>query len=401
MYIILIILGLLYTTYAQSLESLIDLSLKQNPMIKSFNYQIKSMQNKAESVNYLPDPTFQTTYFAEEIITANGAQTAQFSFMQHFPWFGTIGIKSAIIDKNSASYREKKHLFKLNLITNIKLNYYTLASVQEKAKIFKQYLYLLDGFYKSTLSRYENGQGLQQDILKIQTEIASVQHKKLLLSSKSARLLSNLRHYTFSELESVNARFQQIQTTYQSELIAVNNSHRIKLLIKEKEKLALKQNLVSKKTLPKFSFGLKYNVIDEKLGVSGNKDAYGVSFGVSLPIWSGKYSDEEESYINESFAVDQKILNESKQIEESLNYLTFDIKEKQASLDLYKNDLIPKAEMVLSASITAYETGKVNFLNLLDAQRMLMSLNLQYADTKKMLHLSISEFEKETTVFNK
>ena len=221
----------------------------------------------------------------------------------------------------------------------MKLNYFALASVQEKEHVFKQYIYLLEGFYESTLSRYENGKGLQQDILKVQTEIASIKNKQLLLNSKSAHFLFNLRVLTHSKLDSVNAIFPIVQDALASLSNPFANeitSHRIQILLEEKERSVLQQNLVYKKSLPKLSFGIKYSLIDEKSGITENKDAYGFSLGISLPIWGGKYSDEEESYINESFSIDQKILNESKRIKESISYLKFDIEEKQIILNVWK-----------------------------------------------------------------
>ena len=394
---ILIIFMISICGYSQSLEQLIEMSIKKNPLLKSFEYKTKAIEKYAESASYLPDPSIQATYFINEIVTAKGLQKAQFVVMQRFPWFGTLSLKSDIIKKSSDVISEKKKQFQVNLINKISMSYYQLASTQEKNQILSNYLELLNGFYQSALSRYENGNGFQQDVLKIQTEISTIKNKRLLLNSMISKSLSKLSRLTYTNIDSLNTSFPDDAFTPLN-TFEIHNSHSIQSLLQKKIQSELKQKLTDHKALPKFSLGIKYSLIDEKSGVSGNQDAFGISLGFSLPMWSGKYSDEEESYINESASIDQRIFDKTKEIEEKISFLAFDIREKKRSLDLYKNDLIPKAQMTLQASITAYETGKMSFLNLLDAQRMLLSLELQKTETKKMYHNSISNYKKETTI---
>ena len=50
-------------------------------------------------------------------------------------------------------------------------------------------------------------------------------------------------------------------------------------------------------------------------------------------------------------------------------------------LALYREALIPQAETTLQATLSAYTTGRTDFLDLLDAERMLFSLGTGYEDT--------------------
>ena len=77
-----IVLMIYVSLFGQSLNQLIKSGLQNNPMLKSYVYTIKSIENKSESMSYLPDPVIQTTYFANEIVTANGPQVAQIGVMQ-------------------------------------------------------------------------------------------------------------------------------------------------------------------------------------------------------------------------------------------------------------------------------------------------------------------------------
>ena len=197
-------------------------------------------------------------------------------------------------------------------------------------------------------------------------------------------------------MDSIKTQFPD--TLFSETSFNVKESHRLKSISKQKEQLALKQKLSDYKVRPNLSLGIKYSIINEKIGITENKDAFGISLGFSLPLWRGKYSSEEESYLNEASSLNQKMLYVQKSIEEAISFLLIDIKEKKRSLTLYANDLIPKAELTLQASISAYETGKLNFLSLLDAKRMLLNFQLMEIDIRKMYHTSISAYKKETTI---
>ena len=45
---------------------------------------------------------------------------------------------------------------------------------------------------------------------------------------------------------------------------------------------------------------------------------------------------------------------------------------------LYKHTTIPQAEQTLQSTVTAYQTGKTEFLMLIDAYRMLLMARLDY-----------------------
>jgi outer membrane protein TolC len=59
-------------------------------------------------------------------------------------------------------------------------------------------------------------------------------------------------------------------------------------------------------------------------------------------------------------------------------------------VSLYADVLVPKAKELLSVSETAYKAGTVDFLSLIDAQRMLLGYQLNYkrAVTDNLLRLA-------------
>jgi outer membrane protein TolC len=64
------------------------------------------------------------------------------------------------------------------------------------------------------------------------------------------------------------------------------------------------------------------------------------------------------------------------------------------TLDLYEQGLLAQAESSLQSALASYRTGKLDFLNLLDAERMLLSLNLGYVKEQASYQKQIAELER-------
>jgi outer membrane protein TolC len=56
----------------------------------------------------------------------------------------------------------------------------------------------------------------------------------------------------------------------------------------------------------------------------------------------------------------------------------YDFEDSHRKIKLYGDSLVPKAEELLQASETAYQSGTIDFLSLIDAQRTLLKFQLQH-----------------------
>ncbi len=374
---------------AQNLDELISYALHQNPKLKSFTHTVSAMSSMAETGAYLPDPNFKATYFPEDLMTGN--RQIQLNFEQSFPWFGSLGLKEDIGRKSAAALSQTQAAFRLELVQEISSYYYELAALQEKFGLLENYEHLLQAFSQSALTRYQNGSGSQQDILKIQTERSAIENRRLGFAALRLRALSRLNGLCFTQFDSLKAVFPT------NDFIDPNEAQThptVKALQEQKAQAALKLRLSEKNAMPKFSVGFTYSQLDVV-----NRDAFGVSLGVSLPLWRGKYTHERASYISEAAALEQVILDREKDISEEIRFLKFDIADKQRSLRLLKNDLIPKAQLSLKASTSAYETGQSSFLNLLDAQRLLLTLQTQEIEQRQQMYVALSMYKKQSASF--
>jgi outer membrane protein TolC len=106
-----------------------------------------------------------------------------------------------------------------------------------------------------------------------------------------------------------------------------------------------------------------------------------VEFGVVIPLQRGRRDAAlEEARLRRSQyearleALQIEIRAETNELENRLN-------EDEKALALYQDVLVPQAETTLEATLSAYTTGRTDFLDLLDAQRMLFDLRMDYEET--------------------
>ena len=87
------------------------------------------------------------------------------------------------------------------------------------------------------------------------------------------------------------------------------------------------------------------------------------------------------------------------------NQIRYEIADLSAKLDatqkliaLYKTTIIPQAQQTLESTRIGYQTAKVEFLTLLDAERALKDFQLEYYRSLTMFEQRMAELERTVGV---
>ena len=116
---------------------------------------------------------------------------------------------------------------------------------------------------------------------------------------------------------------------------------------------------------------------------------------VPLAFWSSsKYTGKvEENELNIKTAEEQYNLMKNMVASDVQNSLV-NIETNRNLTELYKNSVIPQAEQTLQSTIAAYQTGKTEFLMLIDAYRMLLMSKLDFYMSKMNFLQSQAQLEQ-------
>lgn len=107
----------LWAQEAKQIDQYLQIAAKNNPQLKaSFNQYLAALE-EVPQVGALPDPQVMFGIFIQPVETRLGAQRANFSASQMFPWFGTLKAQEhAATERAKARLQtfenEKNELFK-------------------------------------------------------------------------------------------------------------------------------------------------------------------------------------------------------------------------------------------------------------------------------------------------
>ena len=97
-----------------------------------------------------------------------------------------------------------------------------------------------------------------------------------------------------------------------------------------------------------------------------------VSASVSIPLWFGKQRAGVEAAQQAALSAEFNAEGKENALMTELERIWFQLTDAQRKRRLYGEVLIPKAQESLSVSEAAYVSGEADFMNLIDAQRLLL-----------------------------
>jgi outer membrane protein TolC len=134
---------------------------------------------------------------------------------------------------------------------------------------------------------------------------------------------------------------------------------------------------------------------DFSLGVEADAKASPVvvrpTVGVTLPIWRDKIAAEIASAQALKSAAHARLSAEQIQLAVEFADKSFMYREATRNLQLLTESLLPKGRQALEVARSGYGSGKVDFINLLDAERSLLEFQLAEVEARTRRELVLAE----------
>ena len=124
------------------------------------------------------------------------------------------------------------------------------------------------------------------------------------------------------------------------------------------------------------------------------RNAWMASIGINIPIWRKKLRAAEAEATIRIKASEDMYENMENETLSRIRALHFEVETAREQIDLYKYSLLPQAEQALKASEVGYLAGKVDFLNLLDSERMILTIRNGYFKIFSEFGKSLARLER-------
>ncbi|WP_335973666.1 TolC family protein [Gaetbulibacter jejuensis] len=380
---------------SQELETLIDVALNNNPEIQKFELQYKRAFEKVNEVNTIPNTEFGVGYFVSEPETRTGAQRFKVSAKQMLPWFGTITSRENYISSLADAKYEDIVIAKRKLMASVSQSYYNLYANKAKQRVLTENIKLLETYETLALTSVEVGKASAVDVLRLQMRQNEMQQLKDVLSQQFLAEQTNFNKLLNRENDVAVAVVDSLMMPSEDfEINSENLALHPELLKFDKLYHSVEQSelLNQKESSPMIGFGLDYINVEPRpnMNFSDNgKDIVMPMVSVSIPIFNKKYKSQtkqnelqqqeitvqKEERLNTLEMLLDKAINE--RISARISYATQTKNLKQAK----------DAEQIL---IKSYETGTINFNDVLDIQELQLKFQINQIESVKNFYVQSS-----------
>lgn len=352
-------------------ETAISIALRLNPSLSSIRERIRESLERYPQAVSLDDPRLNVGLYPE-------GSAYRVGISQRWPFPGRLSLRGELVLKEVSVSVEDLISARLELIYMIRVSFAELIYVKKAMEIVDEERRLLKELKESVTTMYEEGGVGLEDVLSIETKLARIEHKRIILERKwntlRAKLNTLMARPAGAGLPELKPPSLTPVTTDIDTLmdIALENNPIIKKARRELERAELELRLTGLKYYPDFTVTAGYNTawMDEDL-----RPFIGV--GINIPIGTrvGAEIREKRARLN---SIKDSLRATIDRVEEELTTLYERLKELEHAKRLFEERLIPTAELTLKSALTSYREGRGVFTTLMDSERELFHLRLEY-----------------------
>ncbi len=387
-----------YSTNADpQLAVYLEQALDRNPTVRQSFARYRAALQRLPQVSALPDPML-----AFKQANDWGPRATGLTFSQRFPWFGKLSDKEMIAAKEAAALREQHEAQKDEVIRQLKFAYYDLAYIDRAIRIAEEDQALLEHYETLAQARYAQGVGLQQAVIRLQAEITRVrnrlEHLRSQRVSAEASLNTLLDLPARSPVGGIVLETRPGVEIHFDALTEIGRNHRpeVQAALLQIEKDEGRIHLARKNYWPDFTLGASFINVSGRPGppAQNGRNIYSFTAGVNIPIRRRKYdaavieATEDRIGSREGY---RSVLNS---VEAAVRAVGFRIQTLEEQITLFERTLLPQAEQALRSTETAYSTGTLGVLELLDSERVLLEVRLGLEQLRSEYMKSLAEMER-------
>ena len=422
-------------TAAGDLDSLEARALLVNPTVRAAEARIDAARRREVAAGARPDPILmagienqslgreKTTLSAHGEVTAGGPDPMTMRLLgvgQTIPFPGKLSLRTRISQRETDAARAVLDGARRTAVRDVRGAYYELTFLDQAFAVATRSEEVLGTFIQVTQARYGAGVAGQQDVLKARVEAARL-----------AETAASIQPQRLATLARLNAALDRpSDTPVPSPVIppgivraAIGDSARVVRFastalgaaladsplptVGELQEMAARQNpeireheamiaaqtarveLARKEALPDVDVSLQYGFRP------GLTDMLTATVSVPIPLQRRRKQDQLVGAASDELAA----LNEEHRAK--VNALNADIAGRVADLQrertqlaLYVKAILPQGRAALASATASYQSGKIEFLTVLDSQSMLFGYETDYFRALADFAKNLAELER-------
>ncbi|MFA6596173.1 MAG: TolC family protein [Ignavibacteriaceae bacterium] len=409
---IILLLLLMIEAKAQSVDSLVAEAIRNNPQLKSLQYKIAASEKRTESINTLPAPNLSVEFSqvpTNSIDILNQSGSNNFGLSQMFPLGGKLNAMAEVERKNTLVEGNNYEVYKINLIAQVKMSYYSLWLIDRKIEVQRKNIALINDVIKSVESSYYTNKINQADVLTLQSEIASDETQVLILEKQKesetyklnkllgrnldSKEVSAVTDFPTNTLSASQSNLEELLGSFNPSLKKMDRMIEMNKAMIDANNRELIPDLMVQGMLMRMPRGM---ILTSKSDLSmldpKTETMYSLMFSINLPFapWSiNKYKAKEEELNAGISSIEFEKNDMQREMDSQLKDALVKYNTAIDLTKLYTDKVIPMVSKAAESQVSAYQNNRTGVTTVIDSYRMLlmqqMNLYMAQADTQMAL----------------
>jgi len=381
-----VVLFVINISYSETFKQILDEALKNSPYIKSFEYQKNAYDGQILKAKSLYNPQINLEFGRLASQTESGFALTSLSITQQLRLWDEkdFAVQSAVLQKKAQEYfySQQRNI----LAGQLYQIFYEILFIEEKIKIKENELKNLKELYRFIKKKYEFGDALLIDVLRLEKDISIL---KIELGNLKADKISK-KSYLFSlagiKLTNIEGDFYKLNDLYN---VNTNNLPLLKyydLMIKSYDSQIDRQRALAK---PQISL----SIIAEEDPTANGKYEFGIGISSTLPIFY-KNQGEIIRLINKKKSLIEKSRQYKLQYISQINAIQNQYKILKSQIGKVDNFAIKSLKESLKIAELGYKEGSITFLELSNIRKQYYQTLIYKAELYYQLHNLYGELIK-------
>ncbi|MDT8428811.1 MAG: TolC family protein [Pseudomonadales bacterium] len=368
------------------LQDFMLFAMLNQPQVEAAYFDWLTAVQRVTVARSLPNPRLTFSADISSMVTA-----LMPGLIMDFPGPGKLGLRADIASAEADRHYYQFAALVLQAAFAVKREYYSLNFLTDKIQVSQEMLSLVGELEELARTQYQVDRVTFQDVLRAQIEqdrlITDIEN----LEDLRLPLLTRWKAALGLHADQADPPFPATFTASSFELdpdelhaVALARNPRLQASAAAIRQAEAAWRLALLSRVPNFTAGLGVNVEASPL-------MWRPQAGISLPIWRDQIAAEIEAAQDQKLSAQARLSADEIALAVSFAERLFALRESERNLDLLQQRLLPKALESLTVARSGYLSAKVNFFNLIDAERTLLDFRLTEIDARTRREIVMAE----------
>lgn len=347
-----------------------------HPALQAFGQRRAASALEAGTAAFLPDP--KAGFGLEDVPVHLDGLPLMFEVQQDIPLHGRLGIEADMKKIEGKMLTVDQEMLRRELLGQLRQTFAQYRRADASAQVMATVIPVLDGLQMLSQQRYETGQGMRMDVLRVVEQRARMETDRLEMlrdrEMAQVRLTALLGLPATTQLPPVKVENVPKPTLTLESLLsrALTQQPLLQQEALKAEEATLALKLAETAYAPELMVRASYMLDPMQM------DMWSLGAMVEVPLYSRKRQQPRIDAARKRLQATTSQLQAQRQtLEGEVAMMRLQLETASQHVQLHDQRLIPLAEQMLETSRAAYETGQGSLKDVLEALSMLRMHHLE------------------------